>query len=175
MKFRKSWRIPLGFLAGVLFIWRADPSAVWFLTGAVLMVLGEAIRFISAGTLVKFEGVTDTGIYAYTRNPLYIGSFLIGLGACAMGHDRTFMLLFLLLYPLYYAGVIRREERFLIKRYGADYQRYTETVPRLLPRRFGLSHILEHSAPFLSVKNRELKTVVGIAVIWAVMAVKLAA
>jgi len=174
MKLRKSWRIPLGFLAGILFIWRAAPTPSWFLAGATLMILGEAIRFISAGTLVKFEGVTDTGIYAYIRNPLYIGSFLVGLGACAMGRDPVFFLFFIVLYPIYYAGVIHREERFLIKRYGDDYRRYTEAVPRLLPRGFGLSHVLEHSAPFLAVKNRELKTVAGIAAVWVVMAVKLA-
>ncbi len=173
MKIRKSYRIPLGFLVGFLYTWRADPSTVSFLIGAALMVLGECIRFVSSGTLIKFEGVINNGIYAYTRNPLYIGSFFIGMGACIMGRDMIFTMLFLILYLLIYARVIRREESYLINRYGDEYLHYLHKVPRILPRRFKLREVLGETEPFLAVKNREHLTIVGTAVVWAIMAFKM--
>ena len=170
----RSHRITLGFAAGALLLWRAQPTLLTFLAGIVLMTAGATVRFLSAGTLVKFEGVTDTGIYAHTRNPLYAGSFLIGLGACIMGGDPLFLGAFLVVFPLYYWRVIRREERYLDRRYGDAYQRYVAAVPRIVPRRFDLHTVFEHSAPFLAVKNRELKTVWGILAVWALLAVKMA-
>jgi protein-S-isoprenylcysteine O-methyltransferase Ste14 len=173
MKIRKTVRIQLGFVAGFLFLWRADPSPASFLAGLVLMLLGESIRFVSAGTLIKFEGVTRNGIYAFTRNPLYLGSFLIGLGACIVGRDPYFALLFILLFPPIYFQVIKGEEAHLIERYGDDYRAYLEEVPRFIPRRFELGEILRETSPFLAVKNRELLTLAGMLAVLAVMAVKL--
>ena len=171
---KKSWRIPIGFAAAALFLWRADPTPASFLGGAVLMALGEAVRFISAGTLIKFEGVTRTGIYAYTRNPLYIGSLVIGLGACLMGRDAVFATVVAILFPLVYLKVIRREEAFLVERYGDDYRSYLTEVPRIFPRRFSVRTVLANTAPFLAIKNREYRGIIGVALVWAAIAVKMA-
>jgi len=168
---RNTYRIPLGFLAAAVFLLRADPTAVSYFSGACLMVFGEAIRFISSGTLVKFEGVTRDGIYAYTRNPLYLGSFFIGLGACIMGRDPIFTVFFLIVYPLVYYRIIRREEQYLVKRYGHEYELYLDEVSRVIPRRIDLRAVLTDTAPFLAMKNREYLTVLGIAAVWAVLAV----
>lgn len=173
MKIRKSFRIPIGFLIGAVYIVRADPSGKTFFIGAAIMIFGEFIRFVSAGTLIKFEGVTQNGIYSYTRNPLYIGSFLIGTGACIIGMDLLFTLIFVVSYPLIYMSVIRREEQFLINRYGNDYRLYISEVPRIIPRRFNLREALGETAPFLAVKNRELLTVAGIIAVWVIMVIKL--
>jgi hypothetical protein len=153
MKFSKTLRIPIGFLAAALFLWRAHPTPRGFAIGALIMILGEVIRFISAGTLIKFEGVTRTGIYSFTRNPLYIGSFLLGLGACIMGRDPVFAAIFLALFPFLYFRVIRREEAWLTGRYGEDYTAYLRKVPRLFPRRFDLGEALRETSPFHAVKN----------------------
>ncbi len=174
MKIRNTLRIPLGFLAGGLFIWRAHPTPRSFVIGALIMIFGEAIRFISAGTLIKFEGVTRNGIYAFTRNPLYIGSFFLGLGACIMGRDLLFAALFVTIFPLLYIRVVRREEKWLVGRYGDDYVAYLNEVPRLIPVRLDFGEALRETSPFLAVKNRELRTVFGLLAVLVIMAVKLA-
>ena len=173
MKIRKSYRIPLGFLVGAFYIWSAEPSIKSFITGLAVMVFGEFIRFLSAGTLIKFEGVTRNGIYAYTRNPLYLGSFFIGIGACIIGRNLIFFLLFIVLFPLVYSRVILREELYLKGRYGEDYQCYIQDVPRIFPRRFNLREVLNETAPFLAVKNREYFTVLGIIAIGFIIAAKM--
>ena len=173
MKVKNTLRIPIGFAAGIVFLFRADPNLWSFCTGSVIMVLGEIIRFISAGTLIKFEGVTCNGIYAYSRNPLYIGSFLIGIGACVIGRDILFSFFFLIAFPILYFRIIKREEHYLSRRYGVDYESYIRIVPRFWSGRLGFGKILRESSPFLAVKNRELRTVMGIAVVLTVMALKM--
>jgi len=170
---RNTYRIPFGFLAGAIYIIRARPSFASFLCGVVVMLFGECIRFVSSGTLIKFEGVTRNGIYAYVRNPLYIGSFFIGTGACIMGRDPVFAVLFLVAYPLIYYRIIRREEGYLVRRYGDDYRRYLREVPGIVPRGFSLREVLGETAPFLAMKNREYLTVTGIIAVWGIMALKM--
>ena len=174
MKMKKSYRIQLGFLAGVIYLWRAEPTPLSLIAGAALMALGETIRFLAAGTLIKFEGVSREGIYAATRNPLYLGSFIIGAGACLMGLDIPFAIFYFIAFPVYYYRVIRREEAFLVNRYGDEYRVYTSDVPRIFPRRLRLGEIFGASASFLAVKNREHRTIMGIIAVFLFVAAKLA-
>jgi protein-S-isoprenylcysteine O-methyltransferase Ste14 len=173
LKFKKSYRVPLGFLAGALFLWRADPDISTYFWGAALIIFGEIIRFVSSGTLKKFEGVTRNGIYAYTRNPLYIGSFIIGLGACLMGRDPLFTTAFLILYVYLYARVILNEEKWLINKYGDDYVHYLSEAPRLIPRKFDIAFVLSQTSPARAIKNKEGKTLLGIAAIYLALAAKM--
>ena len=173
MKVKNTLRIPIGFAAGVIFIIRANPTFRSFCVGTVIMLFGEAIRFISAGTLIKFEGVTCKGIYAYSRNPLYLGSFFIGLGACITGRDILFSTFFIIAYPILYLRIIKREEHYLTGRYGDDYDRYKEKVSRFWSDGFNVGEILRESTPFLAVKNRELRTVIGVVIVLTVMALKM--
>lgn len=108
---------------GFLFLYRAHPTLNSVIAGTLFIAIGECIRLVGAGTLRKYKGVvSQNGIYAYTRNPLYIGSFLLGIGACIIGRDPLFALLFPLLFiPVYY-HVIKREEAFLFKQYGSEYE-----------------------------------------------------
>ena len=173
MKIKNSLRIPVGFAAGAVFLYRAEPVLWSFVIGLLFMLCGEAVRFISAGTLIKYEGVTRNGIYACTRNPLYFGSFLIGAGACIMGRDPYFALFFFIVFPIVYLWIIKREEAFLRGRYGEDYERYTREVPRFWAGRLDIGVVLRESSLFLAVKNGELRAVAGIVGILAVMLLKM--
>ena len=173
MKVKQAIRIPIGFIAGFVFLLRAEPTPVSFVSGLIIMVLGEAVRFISAGTLIKYEGVTRNGIYNFTRNPLYVGSFLIGVGACIISRDPVFSLFFFIAYPLIYFQVIKREEVFLKGRYGDEYTQYLNEVPRFWSGRLDLKEIVKESSPFLAVKNGELYTISGIFAVTVIMVVKM--
>jgi protein-S-isoprenylcysteine O-methyltransferase Ste14 len=173
MKIKNSWRIPLGFLLSIWFIWVAEPTALSLLIGVLVMILGECIRFVSAGTIVKAREVTRAGIYTYTRNPLYIGSFLLGTGACIIGRDLWFSAVFFCSFILFYRMVIRNEERFLLNRFGEDYQRYLAEVPRFLPRKIRITPALCAVSVSHALRNKEGKTLLGIVFIVGVMLLKL--
>jgi len=170
---RKSLRIPIGFLAGILFIWRADPSPLMFSIGILMIFFGELIRFVSSGTLKKYDGVTQKGIYAYTRNPLYIGSFFLGAGACVMSNDWLFSAVFFSFFFLLYGRVILREEKYLVRRYGGDYVQYIAEVPRFLPRTINVKFVFQETSPALAFKNQEGKTLLGIALVLIIMIFKM--
>jgi protein-S-isoprenylcysteine O-methyltransferase Ste14 len=169
---KKSWRIPLGFLAAAWFIWKAHPTPASIIAGGIVMLFGELIRFISAGTLKKYREVARTGIYAYTRNPLYIGSFFLGAGACVMGRDILFSILYVVAFITVYSRVIAREEKFLISRYGAEYEQYLAEVPRIIPRTIQLAPLFHQTSAAHAFNNKEGKTLLGVAGIIAVMIVK---
>ncbi len=173
MKIKNTLRIPIGFAASVIFFIRAEPDIWSFCIGTVIILFGELIRFISAGTLIKFEGVTSSGIYNYSRNPLYIGSFFIGIGACVIGKDILFSIFFIIAYPLLYLQTIKKEERYLLNRYGKDYEKYIRTVPRFWSGRLNIGEILKGSSPFLAVKNRESISILGVVTVLVMMAAKM--
>src|SRR5579884_4433032 len=73
-------RVPLGFLFAALYLWLAKPTALSLATGGIIATAGVIVRAIASGHIRKNAELATTGPYAYTRNPLYLGSILIALG-----------------------------------------------------------------------------------------------
>src|SRR5687768_1547746 len=76
----QRWRVPLGFVCAAVFLFFARPTPTALAAGAFVSVLGLAIRAWAAGHIRKNAQLATSGPYAFTRNPLYFGSFLLGLG-----------------------------------------------------------------------------------------------
>ena len=74
-----------------------------------------------------------SGIYSVTRNPIYLGYWLILLGEFLVFGQlllSVYLVLFMLGNHLY---VVLHEEEELKKRFGDEYDRYMSAVPRYLP------------------------------------------
>jgi len=111
----------------------AKPTPIGFAVGMCLVVLGQVVRIWAAGYIHKETEVTTGGPYAYVRNPLYVGSFLISAGFAAMcGHWLAWLLL-AAQYGFVYHLTVLSEERHLEETLGEPYRRYREAVPRWLP------------------------------------------
>ena len=102
----------------------------------MIALAGEAFRIWAAGHLDKNRDLAVTGPYAYTRNPLYLGSLLMGLGFAVAGGSLALGIAFAALFALVYWPVMRREEGHLRRQFGETYDRYADAVPLLLPTRF---------------------------------------
>jgi len=126
-------RVPLGFAFAVLYFWLARPTWRFLGLGAVLIVPGLLIRALASGHVRKNEALTMSGPYAYTRNPLYLGSLLIGLGFAVA--SRSWWVLVVLVAMLFaiYVPVIRGEEKFLREKFP-EFEEYARRVPRMFPR-----------------------------------------
>lgn len=112
----------------------AKPTIWGLWVGGGLVLLGEGIRLLSAGYIVKNELLTTGGPYAYTRNPLYLGSFAIGLGICFLsGLPKIILPIYLCLFALVYIPTIKSEEEFLEKRFAETYTSYKSSVPAFFP------------------------------------------
>ena len=73
--------------------------------------------------------VTD-GPYSLCRNPLYLFSYLGGVGIMLITETFIFPIVFTLYFLCYYHFVIRQEEAFLSEKYGTAYSDYIKTIPR---------------------------------------------
>lgn len=116
------------------FVLLARPTAALLLLGATLSLLGVALRGWAAGFIHKDRELSTAGPYAHTRNPLYLGSFLIGLGVSVAAGRWELLLLFGVFYVLVYGRVIRGEARALGEQFGESYARYAGEVPLFFPR-----------------------------------------
>jgi protein-S-isoprenylcysteine O-methyltransferase Ste14 len=128
------WRVPLGFAAGIVYLVLARPTPAFLAAGSALALAGLALRAWAAGCLEKNERLAIGGPYARTRNPLYLGSSLMGAGFAIAGRSLIMAAVLAALMVFIYAPVIRREAEFLEGRFGGGYRGYAETVPLFLPR-----------------------------------------
>ena len=70
-------RVPLGFVFAALYFWLAKPTVESILLGSVLVIPGLVLRALASGHVQKNEQLATSGPYAYTRNPLYLGSLIL--------------------------------------------------------------------------------------------------
>lgn len=133
------------FLAALVGLSRPTPLSV--AVGAPFVVLGEAIRLWAAGHLYKTQELITSGPYRFTRNPLYLGRFLLLTGVAIMawfpplpvGGFRIPMNVVVLAagYAIFFGYYMPRKERIEPARlrglHGARYDAYNKAVPALFP------------------------------------------
>lgn len=128
------WRVRLGYPLAVVVLWFARPTPRSVLVGALVGLLGLWIRAYAAGYLHKQEVLTVTGPYAYTRNPLYLGSAILTLGVGIATRSWISFVILGAYFSLFYSVVMRREEHELRLRHGASFDEYIRAVPLFFPR-----------------------------------------
>ena len=109
-----------------------SPNLLWW--GAGMSTIGLSLRAWAAGSIRKDRKLATTGPYAHTRNPLYLGSFLLGVGVTVAGGQWVFGVAFLAFFLLVYRATVLREATELEARFGESYRAYAAQVPTVLPR-----------------------------------------
>ena len=132
----------------LVFLWRrgevGNPALTWGL-GLGFLFAGMALRiwaqsYIHHRLKVPLE-LTTGGPYQVVRNPLYIGNAAICASAAFLARLPWLAPFVLLWCFAVYSVVVRYEEGWLLKLYGAPYERYLQEVPRWFPRPSGLQRI----------------------------------
>lgn len=127
-------RLKAVWLIVVPFFVFARPTPALVAVGGALAAVGLWIRGWSAGTIHKDTELTTTGPYAHTRNPLYVGSFVLGLGVALAGGHWIWPVVFLLFYGAVYTRTMAAEARLLTDVFGDRYREYATQVPVFVPR-----------------------------------------
>ena len=130
----RKLRLRAVWLLIIPFLWFAAPTPRTLLAGGALAVLGLLIRAWAAGIIRKEETLATGGPYSHTRNPLYLGSFFLGLGVTLAGGRWIFVILFLVFFLGIYGRTIREEAELLAGIFGDEYREYARHVPLLVPR-----------------------------------------
>ncbi len=169
----QRWRVPLGFICAALFFLLSRPQPLTLAIGGAIALPGLALRAWATGHLRKNDALAITGPYAYTRNPLYLGSFLMGVGFTIASGRLVLGIVFAALFLGIYVPVMRVESATLAQLFGESYQRYVAAVPLFLPR---LSPYREGTAAKFDAalyrRYREYQAAIGLVIAWALLALK---
>ena len=162
-------RVPLGFLFAAVFLWLARPTPASIAWSLLLVLPGIALRAYASGYVKKNRELTVTGPYAYTRNPLYLGSLSIALGFAVAARNWWILAGIAILFFAIYLPVIRSEEELLRGMFD-NFDDYCSCVPRLLPRLTpGMRGEPGKFSAALYRKHREYNALMGAAAIYAAL------
>lgn len=165
------WRVPLSFAFAVAYAVLSQPSRALLIAGGAVGLAGLALRGWAAGSVDKNESLATGGPFRYTRNPLYLGSFILGVGFMIAGASWALGIAFVALFILIYSPVMRREEEFLRQKFSAVYDEYARRVPSFLPAFRPGSRGDFRWARYK--KNREYEAALGYAAILIFLVIKL--
>src|SRR5208337_1208401 len=165
-------RVPLGFAFTVVYLWLARPTRTSLVAGALVLLPGLALRGLASGHVQKDKQLTTSGPYAYTRNPLYLGSLMLAAGFAIAARSWWVVAVMLLMFAVIYIPVIAGEERYLRHAFPG-YDNYARHVPRMLPRltRYGNQQSAYSSARYW--KHREYEDSIGCLVVLVILVAKL--
>jgi protein-S-isoprenylcysteine O-methyltransferase Ste14 len=165
-------RVPLGFALAVIFLWIARPTWASMAAGTIVAIPGILLRALASGHVRKNEELTTSGPYAYTRNPLYLGSLIMAVGFAIAARSFWIVALMLAMFFAIYLPVIRDEEEYLRQTFPG-FDEYAQRVPRLLPR---WSRFVQPRGGFSSSlywQHREYNAVLGTVALMAALVAKL--
>jgi protein-S-isoprenylcysteine O-methyltransferase Ste14 len=166
-------RVPLGFAFAAAYIWLARPTILSIAVGSGIALLGLCIRALASGHVQKNEALATTGPYAYTRNPLYLGSLVLAVGFLIAARSWWLPLIAAGMLLAIYLPVIRSEEAFLRSRFP-EFDDYASQVPRLVPRLrpYGNPSRPNSFSWHLYWKHREYNAVLGAGMMIAALIAK---
>jgi len=150
-------RVPLGFGAGALVLWLAQPTPRSLLTGTGVVMAGEALRVWAAGHVSKSREVTTSGPYRFVRHPLYVGSSMMGFGLALACRSLAVAVVIAVYLMTTLLAAIAKEEAFLLRTFGGEYDRYRRGLQLSSeePRAFSLER---------AIANHEHRTLAGVGV-----------
>jgi len=134
---------PIPFVILMLIFENANPTSL--VAGFLIAVIGELIRFMGvswAGSETRTTGSVGgsnliiSGPFAYVRNPLYVGNILmyLGLGVMSFALFPYLQIVAIAFFILQYHLIVGEEETFLKTKFGEQYKRFLENVPKFFPR-----------------------------------------
>ena len=159
-------RVPLGFVFAAAYFWFARPTWMSLGIGFAIAAMGVLVRALASGHIRKNAALATTGPYAYTRNPLYLGSIIIAVGFVVAARNIWIGVAALAMFTFIYLPVITAEEKYLRTAFPG-YAQYASEVPRFLPRLtpyradVGADDDAPHFSSALYLRHREYNAALG--------------
>lgn len=167
------WRVALGFAFAVAYLAVSQPTPHLLGLGAAVAFAGLLLRGLAAGCLEKNLSLSVSGPFRFSRHPLYLGSFVLGLGFMIAGVSWIFGIAFVALFMGIYIPAMRQEEGFMRQKFGAAYDAYARQVPFFLPIPGQGCKGHGHFEWKRYKKNREYEAAAGFVAVLAFLVIKL--
>lgn len=155
----------------ILLIFLAEPSAVSATLGLVFIFAGELLRIYGVAFIGSISRTRSSslgpkliteGPFAYSRNPLYLGNFLISTGVAVYGGVFWFVLVTVAATAFQYHCIVQYEEQRLTEQFGDEYVNYTQTVPRWFPQKLPALNEIQWPTSYYAALKSEKKTFMAI-------------
>lgn len=152
MKFFSNFRVSAGWIFFLLVAFIGEIHSYWPL---LFVILGETMRTIASGTIIKNEKLSTFGLYGIIRHPLYLGSMFISLGFCMMCNNPILWIYWVILFPICYYSAITIEEMSLSKKFGKEFLDYKNRVPSFFPIKFRSPVMMKDTFSWTLVKKNK--------------------
>jgi len=168
------WRVRVSLLFVILAVVLAKPEIWSILVGIGLTLIGLIIRTWACGHLEKEKRLTTSGPYRYTRNPLYFGNLLIGLGVVTGAQSWWVLSGAFVFFGIFYTVIILSEKQKMEELFPVEYAEYKRLVPLFFPSFFStLPKKKIRFSKTLYGNNREYRAIIGSAIFWLILIAKL--
>ncbi|MBN2207265.1 MAG: hypothetical protein JW742_07660 [Candidatus Aminicenantes bacterium] len=160
------WRVRSGPAALILILVFARPRPASLLLCCALGLAGLVVRAWASGHLHKDKKLAVSGPYRFTRNPLYLGNLLLGLGLVLGARTWPALAVFAVYFLIFYTAAVLRERRRMKELFPDDYADYRRSVPLFFPslRRAAAASPVRFSGR-LYLKNKEYRALAGFAAV----------
>jgi protein-S-isoprenylcysteine O-methyltransferase Ste14 len=168
------WRVRIGLIVAIAVILFARPTWIALVEGIFISLVGLSVRAWASGHLRKEKELAVSGPYRYSRNPLYLGNFILGIGIVVGARSWWVLGLFVAYFGVFYPLIIRREKDRMKHLFPEQYEEYKKRVPSFFPslkkRRFPSGIKFSWS---LYKQNKEYRAFTGALIFWLILAAKI--
>ena len=167
-----TWRVRVSLLALILTVLFARPTLLSLLVGLAVTSMGLSLRLWACGHLKKEKELTTSGPYRYTRNPLYFGNVIIGIGVVIGSYSWWVILISAIYFLVFYPVIILEEKGRMQKFFPLQYNPYSQNVPLFFPNfRPSWPKSPRKFSWQLFKKNKETRALFGALIYWAILTV----
>lgn len=169
-----AWRVRSGLIGGILSVLLSRSNLYFLLGGIIISIMGLLLRTWACGHIRKEQELTVSGPYRYTRNPLYLGNLILGMGIVVASRSWGALVVFLVYFLLFYPVVIFREKKRLEGFFPIKYEDFSKRVPLFFP---SLKPALPANKNRFSwevyKKNKEYRAIIGTIIFLALITGKM--
>ncbi|HLP57504.1 MAG TPA: methyltransferase [Candidatus Deferrimicrobium sp.] len=129
-----KYRSSVGFVSLIVLLYLAEPSPTSVSIGFFFIIAGMFFRGWAAGYINKDKELATHGPYALTRNPLYFGNFILGIGIAIAGNNISSYAIFIVFYALFFPFLMTIEHKRLKKKFGKKYEDWAKGSNSFFPK-----------------------------------------
>lgn len=164
------YRSFVGSICLCIVLYLAEPSPKSVAVGFFFIIAGMFFRAWSSGYINKDKELATEGPYALTRNPLYFGNFVLGLGIAIAGNNFASYLIFFVFYLMFFPFLMIVEHKRLKKKFGKEYEEWSKKSNSFFPKIKRLRHLGFNISFYM--KNREYRVLYFSLIVIAIMVLK---
>lgn len=129
-----KYRATVGIVCLIVLLYLAEPSPLSLSIGFFFIAAGMFFRGWAAGFINKDNELATKGPFSLTRNPLYFGNFILGMGIAIAGNNIYSYAIFLVFYLSFFPFLMTLEHKRLRKKFGKQYQKWAKGSNSFFPK-----------------------------------------